>query len=86
MIMAANQQIKQPVIVNIDEGDSARVQAVKSLINKMVVYDPKKRLSAAEVADTMESVAGERHRYFVSNDCSCARCIMTDKQITIADI
>ena len=86
MTMAASQKMKQPVLVNVDKGDSARVQTVKSLINKMVVYDPKKRLSAAEVVDTMESVAGEIHRNFVSNDCSCARCIIIDNQTTIADM
>ena len=76
--------MKQPVIVNVDKDDSARLQTVKSLINNMVVYDPKTKLSAAEVADTMESVAGKKHLYFVSNDCSCARCIMIDNQTTIA--
>lgn len=69
MIMASKQQT-QPVIAVTDRDDSAKLKTVKSVINKMVLYDPKMRTSVAEVSLKMETVAGKISGYFVTTDCA----------------
>ena len=59
MVMAAKNNQKTPVITIPEEGDSAKLKAVKSVINKMVVYDPNKRISAADAVDNLESAVGK---------------------------
>ena len=59
MVMAAKGNQKGPVITVPTEGDSAKMKTVKSVINKMVVYDPNKRISAADVVKNLESAAGK---------------------------
>ena len=58
MVMAAKHNQNAPVITVPKAGDSAKMKTVKSIINKMVVYDANKRISAAEAARELESVAG----------------------------
>ena len=50
MVMAAKHNQNAPVITVPKAGDSAKMKTVKSIINKMVVYDANKRISAAEAA------------------------------------
>ena len=69
MMMAAQSTPRKPlVIIAENKGESANMKTVKSVINKMVVYDPKKRISAAEAAHSLEFDAGKTLFYFDSMD------------------
>ena len=70
MMMAAQSTPQKSLVVTAEnKGDSANMKTVKSVINKMVVYDPKKRISAAEAARSLEFDAGKTLCDFVSTDC-----------------
>lgn len=49
---------KQPVVISVKASDNAKLRTVKSLINKMVVIDADKRVSAQEVVDALKSIVG----------------------------
>ena len=69
MMMAAQSTPPKSVVVMAEnKGDSANMKTVKSVINKMVVNDPKKRISAAEAARLLTFDAGKTLFYFVSMD------------------
>ena len=64
MIMATRAKQKPPIVAAVNKQDNAKLKTVKSIVNKMVVYDPNRRISAAEAARTLESVVGKFSSHF----------------------
>ena len=58
-LMMLNQQNKpMPDLIKDEAGDSDKVKAVKAMIRQMTLFDPKKRLTMAEVEQKLTAVNG----------------------------